>query len=240
MSIIRVLRTVAHSFIDFVFPPQCLHCGERTTHEHPLFCPPCFSLLDLIDPRERCNACFNPLNGTGGKRCGNCREGHSIFTGVTAAFDYLGPAASLIKRLKYGNQPYLAKGAAAFLVAQWAQMEWPLPDALVPVPMCFMHRMDRGYNQSDLLAKEAGALLNIPVWDVLRRESGDFSQAALDLSRRKSLEGKRFKLKKNSAVAGKKLLLVDDVMTSGSTLRRCAEVLAEGYPSSIYAMTFCR
>ena len=240
MDVQTVFKRLKHSFLHLVFPPRCLHCEESTDHDQPLFCPACLSLLELIDPSERCFSCFGPRDPAQGRRCSDCLEGNSIFSGIGAAFDYIGPAASLIKKLKYGNQPYLAEGAGAFLVAQWGQLKWPVPDAIVPIPLSFTHWIDRGYNQTVLLAEQMSKLLEVPVWDVLHRKSGDYSQAALSLSQRKSLDGKRFTLKKKFSLEDKTLLLVDDVMTSGSTLKRCAEVLVEGYPTRLYALAFCK
>jgi competence protein ComFC len=159
---------------------------------------------------------------------------------MAAAFDYEGPAASLVKRLKYSNQPYLASGMAAFLVAQLDQLQWPLPDALVPVPLSFTHWLERGYNQSSLLAEEMGRLLDCPVWHALKRQSGDYSQAALNLEQRKTLDGSRFRLNSKYSMSEKTLLVIDDVMTSGLTLQRCAETLMTASPASLYALTFCR
>jgi len=157
-----------------------------------------------------------------------------------AVFNYEGPAASLIKRLKYAHQPYLAKGMAAFLVAQFDRLGWPMPDALIPVPLSFSRWLERGYNQSALLAEEMGSLLQRPVWHALKRKSGDFSQAALSSEKRKELDGSRFKLNPAFAFEGKILLVVDDVMTTGTTLRCCAEILNRENPAALYAMTFCR
>jgi ComF family protein len=159
---------------------------------------------------------------------------------VGAAFDYLGPAATLIKKLKYGNQPHLAAGAAAFLVAQLDRLEWPLPHAIVPVPLSLTHWIDRGYNQSQLIAEKMSEFLNVPVLNVLKRYSGDYSQAGLSLSQRRELEGKSFKLKNSFPIRDKTLLVIDDVMTSGSTLRKCGEALLEGYPGDLYGLAFCR
>ena len=72
----------------------------------------------------------------------------SQFHCIAAAFDYVGPAASLVKKLKYGNQPYLVKGMAGYLVAQFNELQWPFPDAIIPVPLSFSHWLERGYNQS--------------------------------------------------------------------------------------------
>lgn len=156
-----------------------------------------------------------------------------------AALEYVGPATTLIKCLKYSKQSYLAKGGGAILMAQFDRLGWPLPDAIVPVPLAWTHFLIRGYNQSALLAKEMAHLLNLPVWEALKRISGDYSQAALNLKQRKQLTLKNFKLKKGFPIADKTLLLIDDIMTSGSTLHRCAEALAKGLPARLYALTLC-
>ncbi len=225
--------------LHLAFPGKCLHCGLLLPPEPVVLCPGCASLLDLIIPEERCPACFNPLSEHA-LLCSDCLQYPSLFTCMGAAFNYEGPAASLIKRLKYGNQPYLARGMAAFLVAQFDRLGWPMPDAIIPVPLSFGRWLERGYNQSALLADEMGALLQCPVWNALKRKSGDFSQAALSLEQRKALDGSRFKLNPKYPLDGKVLLVVDDVMTSGSTLGRCAEVLNRGNPASLYGLTFCR
>jgi ComF family protein len=208
--------------------------------ESVVLCSTCGSLLELIDPQERCPTCFNLLPEELSLLCHHCLQYPSLYFRMAAAFDYDGPAAALVKRLKYANQPYLALGMAAFLVAQFDRLQWPFPDAIVPVPLSFTHWLERGYNQSALLAEEMGKLLQCPVWYVLKRQSGDYSQAALNLEQRKALDGRRFHLNLTYSLQGKVLLVIDDVMTSGSTLRHCAETLGAGYPASLYALTFCR
>lgn len=142
--------------------------------------------------------------------------------------------------MKYGDQPHLAKGAGAFLAMQFIQLQWPIPDLVIPVPMSFTHWFDRGYNQSELLARQFAQIIGVPCQNGLKRHSGDYSQAGLTLTQRKELNSERFCLRENQNLTDKTILLVDDVMTSGSTLRKCAEVLFEMYPQSIYALTFCR
>lgn len=165
---------------------------------------------------------------------------HPVMDHVSAAFEYVGPAASMIKALKYGGRVYLAKGAAAYLAAQFLRMEWPFPDLVVPVPIAFNHWMHRGYNQSLLLAQELALLLQCPVKESLTRKSGDFSQAGLSSEQRRRLKGDRIGLKRGADLRGKVILLIDDVMTTGSTMRKCAEVLAEEQPSRIYGLVLCR
>lgn len=205
-----------------------------------LFCEGCGSLLELIDPSERCPSCFSLDYEQGTKSCSACAEQISLFHHMGAAFDYMGPAASLIRQLKYGDQPHLARGAGAFLVAQLDRLGWPLPDILVPVPLSFTHWIERGYNQSEALAESMSSFLQIPVWNVLKRASGDYSQAGLRLSQRRELKASGFRCRKHYDIKDKQVLLIDDVMTTGSTLQRCAEVLLEGFPGGLYALTFCR
>lgn len=233
-------QALQKSLLHLAYPTRCLHCHTLLPPEPLVLCSACASLLDLVSLHERCPICFNYLEEESGAPCEECCQYPSLYLRRAAAFDYEGPAVSLVKRLKYARQPYLAQGMAAFLVAQFDQLQWPMPDALVPVPLSFTHWLERGYNQSALLAEEMGRLLQRPVWHVLKRRSGDFSQAALTLEQRKALDGKCFKRKSTYSLQGKVLLVIDDVMTSGLTLQRCAEALNEGIPAALYALTFCR
>lgn len=164
----------------------------------------------------------------------------SLYTRMGAVFDYQGPAATLVKNLKYANQPYLARGMAAYLMLQFDRLQWPLPDAIVPVPISLTRWLGRGYNQSTLLAQELSRYLHRPVWHAIKRKSGDFSQASLNLEQRKTLSAQRFKRNTKYDLQGKILLVIDDVMTTGMTLHRSAEILKEENPAALYALTFCR
>lgn len=226
--------------MHLVYPTTCLHCQTLLPPNSLVLCSTCSSLLELIQPHERCPACFNLLPEDEITLCYECLQHPSLYCRMAAAFDYEGPAVSLIKHLKYANKPQLAQGMAAFLVIQFDRLQWPVPDALIPVPISFTHWLERGYNQSALLAEEMGRLLQCPVWHTLKRRSGDFSQAALTLEQRKALDGKRFRRCSSYSLQGKVLLIIDDVMTSGSTLQRCADILTKENPSALYALTFCR
>ncbi len=237
-KVARCWQELKDSCLHLCFPTRCLHCREILAPYQSVFCNSCASLLELIDPKGQCQTCFSLKEGAS-HDCLACHDYPSLFVRKAAAFDYLGPASSLVRQLKYANQPYLAKGMGAFLFAQFEQLNWQLPDALVPVPLSFSHWLQRGYNQSALLAEELGKLMHIPVWNALKRTSNDYSQTALVLKQRKRL-GCAFKLQKNYCLKDKKILVMDDVMTSGSTLHRCAEALSEGLPNLLYALTFCR
>src|SRR5262245_34544757 len=115
---------------------------------------------------------------------------------MAAVFDHIGPAATLVRKFKYSNQSYLAKGLAGFMALQFIRLNWPMPDLIVPVPISTAHWFDRGFNQSYLLARSLSDLLSCPVADILKRRSGDYSQAGLKRSDRLKLEKESFLLKK--------------------------------------------
>lgn len=173
------------------------------------------------------------------KVCKRCRTAPSFVAHMAAAFDYEGPAVSLIKQFKYGGQTYLAEGAAAYLAMQFIALKWPFPDFIIPVPLSLSRYWMRGYNQSALLAQELAKILGCPCVEALKRKSGDYSQAGLNYTQRLNLSGESFSLKQREMLENKTLLLIDDVLTTGSTLRKCAEVLAEACPFKIYGLTLC-
>lgn len=229
-----------HSLVDLLYPPLCLHCANTVEQRDASFCASCQSLLELIHPDERCPHCFSPQYHVENKLCLHCKQRYPVLNHIAAAFDYIGPAATLVKKMKYSNQPHLAKGAAGYMVAQFLQLNWSLPDMIIPIPMPLTHWIERGYNQSELLAQHFSNIIGCPVQNALERRSGDYSQAGLTLEQRKALNSDKFYLKNNVNITDKTILLIDDVMTSGSTMRQCAEVLFDAYASSIYGLTLCR
>lgn len=196
--------------------------------------------MELIDSSELCPRCFTKKYNTHTNYCYECSTKHPLFTKSASACEYLGVAATVIKKLKYHDMPYLAKGAAAAMFAQMYLLKWPLPDIIVPVPLALSHKMRRGYNQSELIGKELCRMTGCPMTNALMRKKGGYSQASLRRHQREQMPLNTFELKKGTDFHEKRVLLVDDVYTTGSTLRRCGEALCEGYPREIYGLTFCR
>lgn len=233
-------RALGKAFVNLIYPPLCLACKEVLLSDAEILCPHCLVKLEMISPEERCPFCFSPEYNPELPSCNDCLKNRPVLHGIAAAFDYLGPAACLVKKLKYADQAYLAEGLGAYMSAQFLQLNWPMPDYIIPVPIAFTHWLDRGYNQSLLLANHVGKLLSCPVIEPLKRKSGDFSQAGLSRKQRMQLNGSCISLNEAHLLQDKSILLIDDVMTTGSTLRKCAEALCEGYPSHIYGLCVCR
>lgn len=111
------------SFLNFVFPPLCLACKERC--ETKYFCPDCWLLCELPDPVERCRNCFEELDQRG-NLCQQCRYKPVLPLVRATVFDSESPARLL------GLDSFNAM--AGFALAQWIQLEWPMPDAIIPMP----------------------------------------------------------------------------------------------------------
>jgi ComF family protein len=230
------IRLLCNAWLEFLLPQSCLHC-EMPKDPDVFLCDTCLELLHLVEAEERCQKCFLPskLN-----ICLGCSKKTTLWHSAAAAFEYEGPAATLVKKLKYGGYKHLAKGIAAFMVGQLLRLEWPLPDVIVPVPMPLARRVMRGYNQSALIAQEIAAMLNRSFLNALRKKSGDFSRAGLNYRQRQTFSSSAFDFRDNLSIEDCYVLLVDDVFTTGSTLHFCAEALLKGHPKDVYALTLCR
>lgn len=235
----QFLGAVGKAFLNLIYPPCCLHCKAVLLVDSHLLCADCLSLLELIDTTDRCPHCFSLEYSPEKRLCGICKKNYPVLNGLASTFEYVGPAATLIRKLKYSDQAYLAKGCGAYMAAQFLELDWPMPDVIVPVPIAFTHLLERGYNQSELLGQSLSELLQCPVQEALKRKSGDYSQAGLNHEQRIKLEGSSITIKPNQNLQDKNILLVDDVMTSGSTMRKCAEALLSDCPASIYGLTVC-
>lgn len=232
--------SLKESFLHLAYPAKCVHCSMSLPPASPYLCDSCGMLLERLNSQEHCRFCFCHLGGEEGSVCEECFQYPSSYMYRAAVFPYEGVAATLVRRLKYGSRPYLAKGMAAYLYLQWDSLGWPVPDALIPTPLSFLRKLERGYNQSELLAEELGKFLRCPIWNALKRRGGDYPQAALNFEQRQQLGGECFQLKSGYSLMHKNVLVIDDVITSGSTLERCAEALSVDSPCNLYALTFCK
>lgn len=229
---------VLNSFLSLVYPPLCLHCNECLPVGQNHFCMACMEEFSLIEPRNRCPLCFAESEMAKLSACLDCRRRPPVLTRIAAACDQTGSVQTLLTQLRNGS-PYLAKGAGALMAAQLLQLNWPLPDLLVPVPIPFTRWFERGYNQSRLLADQVGKIIDRPVKEILKRKSGDVAQSKMSREQRLALSGDNFVLKAEP-LKGKTVLLVDDQLATGTTLRRCGELLFDEQPKAVYGLVFAR
>ncbi len=229
--------------LDAVYPPVCFGCRVPLSSERPAapelgawLCRDCQDALPVIEP-PRCQACGEPYSGalTHAFQCWNCEDRQFAFDFATSAYRAEGVVRDLIHGFKYERRHEL-RGLLGNLLRR--ALEEPRlagldPDhwLLVPVPLHPWREMLREYNQSWELCLELSRATGIPAVKALRRVRRTSAQAGLDRARRlRNLRG-AFALRRSwpwqsaPALAGRAVLLIDDVLTTGSTCHECARVL---------------
>jgi ComF family protein len=227
-AIERQTRTFFSSLLDLVFPPRCVSC--RTLGQR--ICDPCAVGISWIDS-NLCAQCGLPLEG---------RTNHSCIdpTGlrfVRSAAVFSGAMRKALHALKYYSDRSLAEQLVRRAHRHWNPPSWDF-DALMPVPLGRQRERARGYNQSLLLAEALSHLMDIPVDSKsLTRVRETPSQVGLSIQARKLNTANAFRA---FAVHRRKVLLVDDVCTTGATLQSCADALVQAGSADVGALTIAR
>ena len=208
------LRSVASWLVDLVFPPVCSGCG-RVDYA---FCPDCVNELQRV-PIAR------------------WQDQRGDLDGMIATGQYRGSLESAIKAFKYERATELASTLSMRLAAV---MDDPRPhiDALLPVPLSAERFDERGYNQAALLCRHLSAAWGIPWRDDLLRRTRDTEQQAR-LRGQERLDNVLDAFEAAHDAEGRSLLLIDDVVTTGSTLIECAKALKRRGANAVYAATVC-
>ena len=236
--------TFWHSLLNFVLPPRCFLCDKVLDDAYGL-CNECFSEMNLIK-KPLCYECGQPLETVlAGKHkllCGHCLKPHrKIFRMSRSACAYDELSKKLILDFKFYDKTDLASFLAKMMFVAGQDIFDAGVDIILPVPLHLTRLIERKYNQSALLAIELGKLAGICV-DTQTLTKIRKTKQQVDCSgeeRLKNLKG-AFALKDDEKLKGKRLLLIDDVLTTGSTMKECAAVLKKAHPKSIDILTVAR
>jgi ComF family protein len=177
-----------------------------------------------------------PLDTEG--RCRLCRSGLRGFDAAYCFGAYEGVLRDLIHLYKYSRMRPLAKPLSDFLMAALPRDQ--RFDAIVPVPLHWRRQWERGFNQAELLARSMARRTGIPLRNAVRRRRATRVQAGLSNTRRRENVARAFQVKRRSNVRDLRILLVDDVMTTGSTGSACALALKRAGAKSVSLLTLAR
>lgn len=221
--------------LNLVFPMRCPVC-DRPAPYPELICPACRKRLVLVG-EPRCLKCGKHIGDEGEEYCKGCRCAVHRFEQGRGLFVYRSAAMS-IYRFKYaGRREYACFYAEQIVKNLGRTMYGWKPDALVPVPIHASRRRERGYNQAEVLAREIGKRTGIPVRsDLLRRVKKTLPQKLLDNAGRQNNLKRAFKISGND-VKLERVILVDDIYTTGSTVDACAEELKRAGVKKVYFIT---
>ncbi|MDT8410747.1 MAG: ComF family protein [Wenzhouxiangellaceae bacterium] len=208
------------NFGRWLWPPVCLVCGQGSDTQQDC-CSGCHA--DLPFSRAACRRCALVLPAEV-EACGQCGRKPPAFDGAWAGFAYDPPIAGLVQQFKFGHD--LAAGRVlAWLLAERLSGQAARPDLIVPVPLNWRRQWQRGFNQAALLCRDLSAGYGrLPWLDALVRTRQTLAQSALPASQRAGNVRGAFAVRYLPPGA-RHVALVDDVMTTGATLRECARVL---------------
>ncbi len=216
--------------LDFLFPPRCVSCG-RWGHR---LCPECRARIAWLGP-PLCARCGSPL-GTLRAASHTCVHEPGL-KAVRSAALFDGPMRDALHALKYRRDLGLAEVLAGFLLHVWQPLGWRV-EVIVPIPLGAQRARERGYNQAALIADAFGERIAVPVcekWLMRSRETA--SQVGLSLVERHSNVAGAFSAQE---VNRRRILLLDDVCTTGATLEAGAHALREAGAQAVFALTVAR
>jgi competence protein ComFC len=213
--------------VDVLFPRVCAGCGAGPWP----FCGACAEELVALEP-PWCRRCGRPLQATV-DRCRDCPP--SPIASARSAFAYRGPAREAVHRLKFSGWRGVGEALAAALVA----LGPPPADAVTWVPLASRRRAERGFDQARVLARALARDLELPAVALIRRTRATAPQARRTRAQRLDAMRDAFACIPQVRMPAR-LLLVDDVLTTGATASACAATLLEGGAREIHLLTACR
>ena len=228
-------RTAGKLLLDFALPPRCAGCGQ-VIDEVGAFCPPCWGKIEWLG-RSGCNRCGLPLSGTEIDTCARCKADPPRLDRMLAAVAYDELPRSIALKLKYGRKVALARTMARYMAP--LRGDWPEDAVIVPVPLHRWRLWNRGFNQSALVARELARLWQLGDQPgALRRVKRTQPLKGLNhAQRRKAVSGA---FRANVDLKGRTAILIDDVLTSGSTAEACARALRRAGASRIELICWAR
>lgn len=218
--------------IDWVYPPVCGGCGTAGVR----WCTECQRSLQRIHG-NLCPCCGMPVNTNA--VCSKCKERPLFINGLRAYAHYSGALRNAIHRLKYQRDITLAETLASFLVELYRENPWQI-DLVVAVPLGVVRRKERGYNQAAMIAYPFALAVRVPYSGrAIQRVRETASQVDLGFAQRLENVKNAFWADPQK-VAGKTILVVDDVTTTGATLNACAEALKNAGANAVYGFVVAR
>lgn len=223
------MNAVLNSILDFLLPRLCFNCSEKLAADERLICGSCNPLIPRAS-EERLEAEFKRKF-----------ESQKIISGFLSLFVFSeeGAVQKIIHEMKYRNAFITAEMLGRITGEELKEkiIAWH-PDLIIPVPIHRRRRAERGYNQSLYLARGIASVLNIPVKSrLLKRGRYTETQTALSLVERKENVKEAFIVKGAGKISGKRIVLVDDVITTGATISECGKVLLEKGAAEIFALS---
>ncbi len=242
--LISAIRNISFGLLDIFYPRHCFACNKSLHEEKNTYI--CGSCLEILRKTEvkRCSKCglkLGPGITSSNKGCPECKNASLRFEKSFFVSDNTEPIRTLIHQFKYKKQICLATPLGSLLTNLLHQETICEIDLVVPVPLHWKKKQERGFNQSELMAKKICKKLSIPIsTNNLYRIKNTLSQTQLShLQRQKNVKG-AFNVKNPEKFFQKNILLVDDVLTTGMTASECAKSLENIGTNKVFLIALAR
>ncbi len=228
--------TALADLLDLVFPAHCAGCATMLPPGRHA-CEPCLQSLVALDVAQCCPRC---LDAAGGRTCERCAADPPPFDHVHAPLLYGGAVKDAVHRMKFGDAAWVAD---ALVGMAWPEAPdaWRAFDVMVPVPLHAARHRERGYNQARLVAEAMSRRTDVPVAaQALKRVKATSPVAELPVDARAAMVADAFAAGDPVMVRGRRVALVDDVVTTSATVRACSAVLRAMGASSVDVLCVAR
>lgn len=228
------IQIVLTRLVDLIFPQRCLLCDELLELADEIVCHRCDLSRFLIDSNT-CKKCGRPISLID-DYCSDCKDKTSYFDRGMALLKYEGILHSSMYRLKYGNRKDVGYQLGRLIGVTYKQAIESLQiERLIPIPLHKDRYKNRGYNQATLIAKGIANVLDIPIdINLLKRTKNTKPQSGLGIRERQNNLKTAFQLTKE--IECHRVMLIDDIYTTGSTINTCAHILKEAGVHQVYFM----
>jgi ComF family protein len=239
----RLMPGLGRQLIDTLLPPLCLSCGAMVDQLHAL-CAQCWAAQSFIAP-PYCQRCGTPLHtetATDNLTCAACSAHPPRYGRARAVFCYDDASRKIILGFKHADRTQAAPAFAAWMARAGAELI-AQADVIAPVPLHYRRLLRRRYNQAALLALGIGRHSHKPVMvDALKRLRATPSQAGLGGRERRRNVARAIAVnpRRQTALKAKRILLIDDVLTTGATVDTCTRALKAAGAASVDVLTLAR
>jgi len=229
--------------LDILFPPYCLECGAGLGNRQEIsYCEKCQQTIQLI-LEPLCAICGKPFDKAAGTNhlCGHCLKKGWFFKQARAAVGYQSPIAEAVKIFKYNGKMHVLTTFAALAQILFRLQPLEQPDLVIPVPLHSKRLRQRGFNQALILSKRIfPEYINRINTKALERHVWIRPQTGLKGAERLKNVKNAFRVSRPDPIINKKILLVDDVFTTGATVNECARILMKNRAAEVQVFTFAR
>ncbi|ACT69380.1 putative competence protein F [Neorickettsia risticii str. Illinois] len=235
---VRLIKCTFKSFLTFLFPDCCIICSSKEELVEYGMCKPCRNEVHLLKDHLHCYCCGKKMKTS--NLCITCAASKPKFDEAKAVFVYNAYVSAFMQKIKFHDGTFITKSLAKMILRHFKE-DLEKCDFIIPVPIHRIRLFQRQYNQSALIAMQLTKLIHVKVrLDVLHKIKNTPPQLNLSTHQRKTSLQDAFTVRNQAGIKDASIILLDDVITTGTTVSRCADALLKYNPKKIVVIAVAR